>query len=61
MTPWNTVDLDLRGREEAGRLNLIKLCREKVTFLQVSFIFVTQWCNWIIELLQGMKKVIYEI
>lgn len=51
MTLKNTVALDLRGREETGRLNLIQLCGEKVTFLQVSFIFVAQWCNWISELL----------
>lgn len=60
MTP-ETVTMDLRGREETGGLNLIQLCWEKVTFLQVSLIFVAQWCNWIIELLQGMKKVICEM
>lgn len=58
--PKNTVALDLRGREETGRLNLIQLRREKVTLLQVSIIFVAQWFQWIRELLQGMKKVICE-
>lgn len=56
MTLKNTAALDLRGREETGRLNLIQLWREKVTFLQVSFIFVAQWCNWIRELLRGDEE-----
>lgn len=60
MTPRKTMTMDLRGREETRGLNLIQLCAEKVTFLQVSLIFVSQWCNWIIELLKGMKKVICE-
>lgn len=55
------MTMDLRGREETGGLNLIQLCTEKVTFLQVSLIFVSQWCNWIIELPKGMKKVICEL
>jgi len=33
------VALDLRGGEETGRLNLIQLCLEKVTFLRVGFHF----------------------
>lgn len=34
------MTMDLRGREETGGLNLIQLCTEKVTFLQVCLIFV---------------------
>lgn len=42
MTLRNTMALDLRGKEETERLNLIQLRREKVTFLQVSSILVAQ-------------------